>query len=289
MARRHDGMEYLQCYYVGGVAFDRNQQKVIVTADKADIHYIELNAPRWRTEKTIKRRAELKEQGILASEIVVQPGTDNLLACSRDFSHIQSFDYLGNATHIVGDEASDIDNPQRIDPQGIDCKPDGSFVVTNELKPILQMFDPAGRPVRKVDLQNSPEANSVRCMDRQHAPSASATFLLAGMNYHGRITVIDESGKQEIGRVEVNKMIHGMCIDMNGYIYVSHSHRAADDYGICVLDPRRNYCRVQSVLKSQVYRLWEPRHLCVNDVNDLVSIELSEDRNETFYYMHVYT
>lgn len=205
--------------------------------------------------------------------ISIQPYTNNLLVCWGAEQTVQVFNDK-SAWLYDADMKIPHDN-LHFGPNEVGCDSNGSFSVTGILDDRIQLFDCSGRRIRVVSpFDFGPEA--ICYVNRRFTSSASANLLLVCRPNAGRVVIWDSNGKQQISDINIHGSTRGICVDLNGYVYVSCFNCISKDglhEPIKVYDLRKN--ALVQTLPIGVFQLTNPSGLCVDDTNNLMVLDES--------------
>jgi len=211
--------------------------------------------------------------------LAMQPHTNRLLVCDHDNHRLQvlsssssSLDHPCQPLYAIGSKEGNADGKFR-DPFGVCCSPKGEMIVADTFNHRVQLFDPAGRFLTTFGTRGDRDTQLNRPFDvcylsHHFAPSSSASSLLLLADHHNNRVSIwsgDSGRPQHIFNLKCNNYTRGVCVDLNGFVYVS----VLPSF-VCIYDPRKHYTMLQ-----QLDGFNRPTGLCVDDHNTLMVADSS--------------
>jgi len=263
-----------------GIIFDSINQQIIVS----DTHN---NRLRFFNRHDLSRIRFLIVGGSQLdgpTGLAIQSQTNHLVVCDTINYRLQMLSSLSSSLkshryqplYAIGSEGQ-ADGKFHL-PLGVCCSPKGEMMVADTHNHRIQIFDPAGRFLTTFGTGGYDDAQlnhpvALCYLSRHFAPSSSASSLLLVIDHgNNRVSVWsgDNGRPQHIFNLKCNHYTQGVCIDMNGLIYVS-------SWPVCIYDPRKNYTMLQ-----QLNGFNKPAGLCVDDHNTLMVAD-SDDHQVLFF------
>ena len=170
-------------------------------------------------------------------------------------------------------------------PTGLCVDDTNTLMVVDTMNHRVQLLDGSGRFVHTFGTQGSDpqELNGpidVCYLAPQFSPSSSASaLLLVADGVNKRLSIWSADGRQPISQIPVASNANGVCVDLNGLVYVS-----VGSHVVQIFDPRHNYSLLQTLggAGSAPGQLYNPTGLCVDDTNTLMVADHYNNRVQFF-------
>ena len=219
----------------------------------------------------------------------MQPHINQLLVCDYDNHRMQILSAIDEVqpVYAIGEAGHKSNTKGAFNrPLGVCCSPDGSFAVADCGNHRVQRFDAGGRFLTTFGSYGDNEDQFNRpydiCALHHHfTPSSSASsLLLVTDRKNHRLSIWSSGDSQHIASNQVIGCPRGVCVDLNGYVYVS-----VESHIIYVFDPRKSN-RLQTLGDYQAGsapgQLSYPAGMCVDDLNMLMVVEQGNHRVQFF-------
>ncbi len=209
-----------------GIAFDRKHQTIVVSdCDNHRVQYF--NRPDLNHLASVGSQGKQKGQFNSPRGLCIQPTTNHLLVCEHYNHRVQILsNEEGQPLYMIGSGQRSQANGEFVSPLGVCCAPDGSIVVADAHNHRVQLLDAGGRFVHSFGNEGSGPQQLNLSFDLCYlAPpfspssSASALLLVADCN-NQRHSIWSADGRQPISQIPVVDYARGVCVDLNGLVYV---------------------------------------------------------------------
>ncbi len=231
------------------IAFDRKHQKIVVS-DGYNHRVQYFNQSDLKHLASVGSKGNQKGQFNYPRGLCIQPTTNHLLVCDYINHRVQILSDQGQPLQIIGSGQEGQANGEFDQPLGVCCAPDGSMVVADKGNNRVQLLDAGGRFVHTFGTEGSgPQQLNVPfdvCyLAPAFSPSSSASaLLLVADRLNKRLAIWSADGRQPISQIPVADYALGVCVDLNGFVYV---YCGGDSHVVQIFDPRHNYSLLQTL------------------------------------------
>ena len=283
-----------------GITFDIQHQHILVSA--LNHHLIQFNRADLKELSLVGHGSEQLGRLREARGLCIQPFTRHLLVCDIHNNRVQVLSSSSSSSPgdyqllcVIGSHGGqESDAKGEFDqPYGVCCAPDGSIVVADSHNHRIQQLDPSGRFVHTFGKRGSgpQELNfpfDVCHLNRRFAPSSSASSLLLVADFgNKRVAMWSADGRQAISQIDVGGDVYGVCVDLNGLVYVSVGI-VFGDHVVRIYDPRR-IAGDGALLQTLGFMVGGghghfnyPGGMCVDDTNTMMVADSWNNRVQLF-------
>jgi DNA-binding beta-propeller fold protein YncE len=159
-------------------------------------------------------------------------------------------------------------------PIGVCSNPRGHIIVADTCNNRIQLFDSKGTFLRVVESDNKFDCPIDVCYDHQHN-----TIIVADES-NKKISIWDKDMHQHVRNIKTQSNLHNICVDLNGYVYISTWNET-----IAIYDPT-TFNVIQNIGdENNNYKLGSFNHpygMCVDDDNNLYVCDYRNNRLQIF-------
>jgi DNA-binding beta-propeller fold protein YncE len=265
------------------IRFDKTNNQVILTCSCSSsllffyAYHYESNTLNYKNEYGLEERYDRQFNNPCG--LCIQPVTNHLIVADSFNHRIQVFTSptINSSIHplfMIGCGYENRNGSNKIGyfhvPTSVCCNLKGDIIVIDNTR--IQLFDAKGKHIRTCKYFNGKIES---CLNPKH------NTIMITESVNNTISIWDKDMRQHVRNIKTQGVPRHICVDLNGYIYVSEMHQ------VIIYDPI-TFNIVQNIGDRVFYPnnkpgfFNHPRGMCVDDDNNLYVCDYGNNRLQIF-------